>query len=757
MNASLAPRRDRAGHAVLAFLAVLAIWVASWIAASKFDLQPGLRGHFFTATDLTGEPSRTGIDASLDTRALERGWRFTPPDAFGVRWSGFIFAPVSAPYTFATTSDDGSQVFVDGKLVVDNGGVHGEATRSATTTLDRGPHAIVVTYFNGGGGYRFDWAWNAGEAGQLRPVPAWLLAPAARSYASLISVRALDLMRTMLPWVAFALAAWIVFRRGWWPRRDERPVARIATKPALVCLAIFAALTVIETWPLASSPAHLSRNDNPDTMLNEWAIAWVAHELPRHPLHLFDANMFYPEHNTLALSESMIVQSVMALPLFAAGATPVLAYNIVLLAGFTLTGWAACVLVASWTEDWIAGIAAGMLAAFNAHTLTRLPHLQAQHVEFLPLALLALDALMRRPTWKRAVLLAVCFILQALTSVYLLVFTAVALAVGFIVRPEDWLRRGGEAFVKVAAASALAVVALAPFLLPYWQLRGAGLARSLDEAGYFAAGLGDYVTNAARLHTWMAGGSSALFPGFAASALALVAIVSGTAFRDARARMCLAFGACGVLLSFGPAVAPGYEFFSTTIPLFQGIRASSRFGYLGIFAIAILAGYGVTIIRRALRATPTGARAVSALVLLAIFADAVAAPLSYEPFDAVAPIYALPARDPSAIVAELPMAPPESQFRDAAALLHSTAHWRPLVNGYSGQTPPGYVRRYIAMNHFPDRASVAALQDAGVNTLFVHTDQYDAAALATIATTPSLTRVAADGTVTLYALTPRDR
>jgi hypothetical protein len=739
----------------LAFLAVLAIWVVAWVGASKFDLRPGLRSHFFAATDLTGAPARTGIDAELDTRALARGWRFTPPDAFGVRWSGFIFASNAATYTFATTSDDGSQIFIDGRLVVDNGGVHGTATKTGTTVLERGPHAIVVTYFNAGGGYQFDWTWNGGTGAVMRPVPAWVLAPAARNYASLLMVRALDWMRVLLPWLAFALGVWIVRDRGLSPRHQEASVARIARKPALICLAIFAALTVIETWPLASGPAHLSRNDNPDTMLNEWAIAWVAHELPRHPLHLFDANMFYPEKNTLALSESMVVQSAMALPLFLAGASPVLAYNIVLLAGFTLTGWATSVLVAAWTDDWVAGVAAGMLAAYNAHTLTRLPHLQAQHVEFLPLALLALDALLRRPTWRAALLLAVCFVLQSLTSMYLLVFTAIALAVGFVVRPEDWLRRG--VLVKAAAAAAIAAVVLLPFLLPYWQLRSAGLGRSLDEAGYFAAGLGDYVTNAARLHTWMAGGSSALFPGFAASALALVTIVSGTAFRDARARMCLAFGACGVVLSFGPAVAPGYEFFSTTIPLLQGIRTSSRFGYLGIFAVAILAGYGVAVIRRAWRATPRRVLAISAVIVAAIFADNVAAPLSYEPFAGIAPIYAAPGQNPPAIVAELPLAPPESQFRDAAALLHSTDNWRPLVNGYSGQTPPGYVQRYIAMNRFPERASVEAMRDAGVNTLFVHTDQYDAAALEAIANTPSLTRVATDGAITLYSLAPRAR
>ena len=43
-------------------------------------------------------------------------------------------------------------------------------------------------------------------------------------------------------------------------------------------------------------------NDNGDTQLNEWIMAWVVHQLPRDPLRLFDANIFYPAKDTLAFS-----------------------------------------------------------------------------------------------------------------------------------------------------------------------------------------------------------------------------------------------------------------------------------------------------------------------------------------------------------------------------------------------------------------------------------------------------------------------
>src|SRR5690349_10167566 len=79
-------------------------------------------------------------------------------------------------------------------------------------------------------------------------------------------------------------------------RGGGRPAAdRWSSLRPCVCLGAFTLLAVLHTWPLATAPGRLSRNDNADTILNEWTMAWVAHQLPRHPLHLFDANIFYPE------------------------------------------------------------------------------------------------------------------------------------------------------------------------------------------------------------------------------------------------------------------------------------------------------------------------------------------------------------------------------------------------------------------------------------------------------------------------------
>ena len=254
-------------------------------------------------------------------------------------------------------------------------------------------------------------------------------------------------VRLVWPWwsmlTLMTLVAWMV-GRGTWPA--HQPDIEAAPLPALTpqsltspttslvrsragmaALALCALLAVLHTWPLASDPAHLSRNDNADTVLNEWAMAWVAHELPRQPWHLFDAGIFHPERYALAFSEPLVVQGVLAAPVLALGASPVLAYNIVLLLGMTLTAWAMTMVMWRWTGDWAAGLVSGVIVAFNAHALTRLPHIQAQHAEFLPLGLLAFDALLRTRRWSAAAWLAIAVALQAMASVYLFVFLVCAL------------------------------------------------------------------------------------------------------------------------------------------------------------------------------------------------------------------------------------------------------------------------------------------------------------------------------------------
>ena len=111
-----------------------------------------------------------------------------------------------------------------------------------------------------------------------------------------------------------------------------------------VSLVLFSLLTAIMTYPQV---LHLRDgvHDDGDPLLVTWVLAWVAHQLPRAPAHLFDANIFYPERNTLAFSETLIVPGIVVAPLHWLGVGPILVYNLVFLSGFALSGVGVALLV----------------------------------------------------------------------------------------------------------------------------------------------------------------------------------------------------------------------------------------------------------------------------------------------------------------------------------------------------------------------------------------------------------------------------
>jgi hypothetical protein len=523
----------------------------------------------------------------------------------------------------------------------------------------------------------------------------------------------------------------------------------------LAALALFALLTVVHTWPLATAPATLSRNDNADTMLNTWIVAWVAHQLPRAPTRLFQANIFYPEPNTLAFSEHMFTQSLMGLPLFSLGASPVLVYNLLLLSGFTLTAWMMYLVIARATGDAFAGLVAGSLAAFNSHVFTRLPHLQALHVEFLPLAVLALDRLLVNPRPSIAVALGLLFALQGLTSNYWLTFISLSFIAAALVRPGDWIgARFSRAAPMLALAAGVALLLVVPFLLPYHSaMRNQGLVRGLDQISMYSATWQDYLSTPTRLHwslwsryIWGDAFRTALFPGFIGGGLALAAIASGVAWRDRHARLWLAIAAISVVLSFGISL-PGYSVLWQVFPLLKGVRAPVRMGHLALIAIAALAGFALAHLRRS-----GGARrrvlVASAAVMLGVHIEALRAPLGFIAPRLPGREYAVLAEEPRAVVAEFPFFPPREVFRNAQYMLNATRHWRPLVNGYSGFMPASYVKHWEAFRDFPAPEALLALRDVGVTHVVVHLDAFRADVWGVKALQP----IAREGTTAIFKL-----
>jgi hypothetical protein len=528
------------------------------------------------------------------------------------------------------------------------------------------------------------------------------------------------------------------------------------SRPALA-LVVFTLLAVVHTWPLATNPAHLSRNDNADTVLNEWTLAWVNHQIVHDPRHLFDANIFYPERYTLAYSEAMFVQSVLAAPVLAAGGSPVLAYNLVLLAGFALTGFAFWWLVLRWTDSTAAAYVSGSLAAFNAHVLVRLPHLQAQHAEFIALSLFFLDRAFVSKRLRDAAWLGVVFALDAMTSVYMLVFCTWALACASFARVRDGLRDPVRSVRAALLAASVAAALLAPYLAGYYAFHHlTGFERQADEATAFAGWWPDYLLTDARLHhaLWSyrfdALAHADAFPGVTAIALTVLALAWPGTRRDPRVRMCAAAAVGCAAISMVPK-APFYPRLHDAFVLFRIARTPARLAQIVLLMVAVIAGFGVAGLARRW-SQRSGWSFLAVALVVAVNVEALRAPLDYVPFDRISPAYDALAAIPGAVIVEIPLFPPSSMFLNAEYMLNSTRHWHPMLNGHSGLRPDSYDETYRLVASFPSPASLVALHARGVTHVVVHFDRVSEAERSAVEQSQALVRVASDGAINVYRL-----
>lgn len=145
-------------------------------------IEPGVAYDYFkfadlnalnSVNDLAGTPNGSGFLAS--------GPSLAPADAddnnfnnYGFIYTGYVSVLQDGIYTFFTTSNDGSDLFIGDAKVVDNDGQHAALEKSGEIGLKAGLHAITVRYFQSGGSTAFSLAWQGpGISKQTIPSSAW--------------------------------------------------------------------------------------------------------------------------------------------------------------------------------------------------------------------------------------------------------------------------------------------------------------------------------------------------------------------------------------------------------------------------------------------------------------------------------------------------------------------------------------------------------------------------------------------------------
>jgi hypothetical protein len=93
---------------------------------------------------------------------------------FALQQKSFIQIAKEGKYTFSISSNDGSKLYIDDKLVVDNDGEHGAKELSGSISLNKGMHKIRAEYFQTGGGMALSVSYSSDEI-SYQPIPETIL------------------------------------------------------------------------------------------------------------------------------------------------------------------------------------------------------------------------------------------------------------------------------------------------------------------------------------------------------------------------------------------------------------------------------------------------------------------------------------------------------------------------------------------------------------------------------------------------------
>ena len=498
---------------------------------------------------------------------------------------------------------------------------------------------------------------------------------------------------------------------------------------------LFAALTVLMAAPWSLHLATRVLADAPDTHLFMWTLAWDAHAFVTNPMAIFDANIFYPDRNTLAYSENLIGSAFFAAPIIWLTGNLVLALNIAALLTCLLCGLGAYFLARTIGLSVAAGIIAGIVCAVDPSRFFRISQLHLTAVQWVPFGLAFLH---RYFTSGRAMdlrLAIVFLVLQALSGGHGAVFLIVAMAalvVFQLVRrtPIDPMKRLGDFGVP-------GLILLIPALLVWLPYRRAqveiGLRRTLEN---WTVTPNSFIASPSHVDSWLASwftdtnfaetASAYLFPGILPLLLAVMAIVPG-GVREPRKWFYVALAVLSVLLFISPPLGLWPHVY--WLPAFNFIRVPSRFVILTTLALAMLAAFGFE--RFARRLGPRGRAFATIAASALLLAEFTAYPLASVPYAVNVPAIDrwLDTQPAPIVVAELPT--PSSRLsgpferHQTRAMLHSTAHWEKTIHGYSGIRSKRLDDATMALTHFPADDSLKALQDLGVTHIVIHTELYE--------------------------------
>ncbi|HET7747424.1 MAG TPA: discoidin domain-containing protein [Vicinamibacteria bacterium] len=509
-------------------------------------------------------------------------------------------------------------------------------------------------------------------------------------------------------------------------------------RPAALAIGLYVLLGVLSFLPVSLRPRDTIAYVG-DSLESVYIVAWNVRQAFRAPARLFEANVLHPHRRALAFTDHRLLPSLAVAPVVWATRNPVLATNVAILlacllaalAGRRLAGVLGCDAVASW--------AAGALYGFHTYQVNEAPRLNIVAHGFVALAVADLVLYLRHGERRHGARVALWMLLQGLSSNYHLLYGALTLGLvvlGFAAAaPRETLRR----LPLLAGGAAGAALLFAPLALPY--LRNAReqqyervLPEGIDLRHYVSTAPGNVLYGPIGLEVRLQQ-RGPHFVGFASLALALFAVAAAVMRRSgdepapvlpprawvpAAAALALLFVALSLgrdVVVDGHHLGPGpYRLLHAFVPGFRLVRIPERLALVAMLFVALLVARALTLVARR---HPAAAVALAALVAV----EHVSPLQVFEQVPvgrAVPEAYRWIARNPTGAVAEVPVHGEARVREETIEMYLSTAHWRPIVHGYTAYPPllTRHLRRLVAQ--FPHEVALQAMARVGVDTVVVH-------------------------------------
>jgi len=136
------------------------LWGRAWKTITKkhlrYQMRTGFKEEVFYITAKDRIPDLNKVKAANQrvvkevhyTKTVAKWKHFTRAINFAVRWSGFLKISKGGIYRFSLNSDDGSRMFLNGKLAINNDGIHSWRKAESTMTMKKSTtYYIIVEYF----------------------------------------------------------------------------------------------------------------------------------------------------------------------------------------------------------------------------------------------------------------------------------------------------------------------------------------------------------------------------------------------------------------------------------------------------------------------------------------------------------------------------------------------------------------------------------------------------------------------------------